>query len=141
MKSDRHPARSDASARIDGLRALVVDDDADARELSAITLAAARAVVFVAGSVREALRLLEQERPTLLVADLAMPEQDGFDLIRIVRELPEESGGRIPAIAVTAYASGEERDHAMRAGFDAHVAKPYESKELLAAIAKVTAGR
>jgi CheY-like chemotaxis protein len=98
-------------------------------------------VVLVASSVREALRLLEHERPDLMLADLAMPEEDGLDLIRMVRAMPEECGGRIPAIAVTAYASGTERDRALRAGFDAHVAKPYEPEALFGAIATVTAGR
>jgi CheY-like chemotaxis protein/anti-sigma regulatory factor (Ser/Thr protein kinase) len=140
--NERQTVRPDVSpSRIDGLRALVVDDDADARELNAMTLSSAGATVFTAGSVREALRLFEQQRPGLLLADIAMPGEDGFDLIRIVRELPEEGGGRIPAIAVTAYASNEERDRALRAGFDAHVAKPYEPEQLLAAIATVTSTR
>jgi CheY-like chemotaxis protein len=64
----------------------VVDDDADARELNAMTLSSAGATVFTAGSVREALRLFEQQRPGLLLTDIAMPGEDGFDLIRIVRE-------------------------------------------------------
>jgi PAS domain S-box-containing protein len=140
--AERQPVRPDPSLnRIDGLRALIVDDDADARELNAMTLSSAGAIVFTAGSAREALRLLDLHRPGLLVADIAMPGEDGFDLIRIVRELPEESGGRIPAIAVTAYASTEERDRALGAGFDAHVTKPYEPEQLLATIATVTSTR
>jgi CheY-like chemotaxis protein len=122
---------------LNGLRALVVDDDADARELLAITLQSAGAVPLVARSVREAIRLLEEERPDLLLADLGMPGQDGLDLIRLVRAMPQESGGRIPAIAVTAFASGAEREMALRAGYDGHVAKPYDPAALLAAIAKV----
>jgi signal transduction histidine kinase/CheY-like chemotaxis protein len=133
------PPASVHAGRLPGLRALVVDDDADARELLAITLQASGAIPFVASSVREALRLLERERPDVLLADLAMPDEDGLDLIRIVRALPRESGGRIPAIAVTAYASGPERDRALQAGYDGHVAKPYETDALLAAIANVTA--
>jgi CheY-like chemotaxis protein len=133
------PAASVPAGHITGMRALVVDDDADARELLAMTLESAGAIPLLASSVREALRLLEQERPDLLLADLAMPEEDGLDLIRIVRALPEEGGGRVPAIAVTAYASGAERDKALRAGYDAHVAKPYDTEALLAAIANVIA--
>ncbi len=124
---------------ISGLRALVVDDDADARELLALTLTAAGAVAIVASSVREALRLLETERPDLLLTDLGMPEQDGLDLIRIVRTLPPESGGRIPAIAVTAYASSSEKQLALNAGFDSHVAKPYDPETLIGVIAGLTA--
>jgi signal transduction histidine kinase len=138
--SDQQRATASASvpaAHINGMRALVVDDDADARELLAMTLESAGAIPLLASSVREALRLFEQERPDLLLADLAMPEEDGLDLIRIVRALPEEGGGRIPAIAVTAYASGAERDKALGAGYDAHVAKPYDTEALLAAIASV----
>jgi signal transduction histidine kinase len=138
--SDQQRATAAASvpaAHINGMRALVVDDDADARELLAMTLESAGAIPLLASSVREALRLLEQERPDLLLADLAMPEEDGLDLIRIVRALPEEGGGRVPAIAVTAYASGAERDKALGAGYDAHVAKPYDAEALLAAIASV----
>ena len=123
---------------ISGLRALVVDDDPDARELLALTLTSAGAVPIVAGSVREALRLLEVERPDLLLTDVGMPEQDGLDLIRIVRALPPESGGRIPAIAVTAYASRSEKELALRAGFDSHVAKPYDADTLIAVIATIT---
>jgi CheY-like chemotaxis protein len=128
-------------ALLNGLRALVVDDDADARELLAITLQSAGAVPLVASSVREAIRLLEEQRPDLLLADLGMPEQDGLDLIRLVRAMPEESGGRTPAIAVTAFASGAERETALRAGYDGHVAKPYDPDALLAAIAKITPDR
>ena len=69
-----------------------------------------------------------------------MPEQDGLDLIRIVRALPPESGGKIPAIAVTAYASKGERERALNAGFDRHVAKPYDAETLLGIIAALTRG-
>ena len=134
------PAPSAARAQpITGLRALVVDDDADSRELLTLTLTAAGAVAIVASSVREALRLLESERPDLLLTDIGMPEQDGLDLIRIIRAMPAESGGRIPAIAVTAYASSAEKALALNAGFDRHVAKPYEPAAVLDIIAALTA--
>ena len=134
------PAPSAARAQpITGLRALVVDDDADSRELLTLTLTSAGAVAIVASSVREALRLLESERPDLLLTDIGMPEQDGLDLIRIIRAMPAESGGRIPAIAVTAYASSAEKALALNAGFDRHVAKPYEPAVVLDIIAALTA--
>ena len=120
---------------ISGLRALVVDEDADARELLALTLTSAGAVAIVAGSVGEAIRLLEVERPDLLLTDVGMPEQNGLHLIRNVRALPPESGGRIPAIAVTAYASSSQKEIALRAGFDSHVTKPYDAETLVAVIA------
>ena len=134
----RPPVPAARPQPISGLRALVVDDDADARELLAITLTSAGAEALVAGSVREALRLLEKERPDLLLTDLGMPEQDGLDLIRIVRALPAESGGRIPAIAVTAYASSAEKQLALSTGFDSHVSKPYDAETLIAVIAALT---
>ena len=133
------PAPSAARAQpITGLRALVVDDDADSRELLTLTLTSAGAVAIVASSVREALRLLESERPDLLLTDIGMPEQDGLDLIRIIRAMPAESGGRIPAIAVTAYASSAEKALALNAGFDRHVAKPYEPAAVIEIIAALT---
>jgi signal transduction histidine kinase/CheY-like chemotaxis protein len=132
------PPAGRAPSPITGKRVLVVDDDDDARELLAITLESAGAIALLASSVRDALKLFEQEHPDLVLADLAMPGEDGFDLIRILRARPGEQGGRVPAIAVTAYASGAERDNALRAGFDAHVAKPYDSATLLTAIAKLT---
>ena len=132
------PPAGRAPSPITGKRVLVVDDDDDARELLAITLESAGAIALLASSVREALKLFDQEHPDLVLADLAMPDEDGFDLIRILRARPEEQGGRVPAIAVTAYASGAERDNTLRAGFDAHVAKPYDSGALLTAIANLT---
>jgi CheY-like chemotaxis protein len=122
---------------ISGLRALVVDEDADARELLALTLTSAGAVAIVAGSVGEAIRLLEVERPDLLLTDVGMPEENGLQLIRNVRALPPESGGRIPAIAVTAYASSSQKEMALRAGFDSHVVKPYDAETLVAVIAEI----
>ena len=80
------------------------------------------------------------ERPDLLLSDVAMAEEDGYQLIGRVRALPEESGGRTPAVALTAYASSEDRTRALRAGFQNHVKKPVDMRELLAVIAALTAG-
>jgi PAS domain S-box-containing protein len=131
---------SDGHARecrdLSGMRILILDDETDARELLSMTIEQCEAVPVAVPSVREALRLLHEQRPDLILADLGLPEQDGFDFIRIVRSLPEEVS-RVPAIAVTAYASSDEREKALRAGYNAHVAKPVEPERLLTTIARV----
>ena len=91
-----------------------------------------------AASVREALQLLEVERPDLLVTDIGLPEEDGFALIRLIRQSEAEHGGFLPAIALTGYARAEDRVGILAAGFQAHVPKPVEPVELAAAIAKIT---
>jgi CheY-like chemotaxis protein len=90
--------------------------------------------------VADALAALERRRPDVLVSDLAMPEEDGFVLIRRLRALPAERGGRVPAIALTALAGAETSVRALIEGFDTHVAKPVEPLELVAAVARL-AGR
>ena len=95
--------------------------------------------VETASSAEEALRLLQSARFDVLVSDIGMPDVDGYALIRRVRELPVERGGRLPAVALTAYARGEDRTKALRSGFTMHLAKPIEPGELLAVIAAVVA--
>ena len=118
-----------------GTRALIVDDEADARELMRYILETRGAQVATATSAGEALHLFTQQRFDILVADIGMPGQDGYSFIRAVRSLPESQGGRVPAIAVTAYASIREREHALEAGFNWHLSKPVEPDQLLAAVA------
>jgi PAS domain S-box-containing protein len=127
-------------ARLDGLTILVVDDELDTRELLKASLSECGAEVSVAGSVREALASLGSAIPDLLISDIGIPDEDGYDLIRLVRALPPESGGKVPAIALTAYARVEDRLKALRAGFQMHVPKPVELAELLTVVASV-AGR
>ena len=126
-------------ADLSGVKVLVVDDEADARELIARVLLDCDAEVFTAGTAEEALRLLQKENPDVLLTDIGMPGADGFELLRGVRAL----GGafsKIPAIAVTAFARSEDRTRALRAGFLVHVPKPVEPSELAATVATV-AGR
>jgi signal transduction histidine kinase/ActR/RegA family two-component response regulator len=123
-----------------GVRVLVVDDQADARELIRRILEECDAEVLTAGTADEALLLLARTRPNLLISDLSMPDGDGFELLRRVRTLEQTRDGRIPAIALTAFARSEDRTRALRAGFLIHVAKPVEPSELVAAVASV-AGR
>jgi CheY-like chemotaxis protein len=112
-----------------------VDDEADARDLLGTILTQCGAEVTFTTSVREALEALQRARFDVLVSDIAMPEDDGYDLIRRVRALDAERGGRIPALALTAYARIEDRAEAIAAGFQQHAAKPIEPAELAAAVA------
>ena len=121
---------------LDGLRILVVDNEADARDLLKRLLVESHADVKVAASVSEAMRIVKSYPPDLLISDIGMPEEDGYDLIRKIRE----SRGRvrnIPAIAVTAYASTEDKSRAKSAGFQFHLAKPIDPIELRSMIASL----
>ena len=120
-----------------GVRVLVVDDDADVRELIRRILSDCEATVWVAGNAAEALHIVESRQPDVMVSDIGMPDVDGFELLRRVRSLRQDGGGRLPAIALTAFARSEDRTRALRAGFLAHVAKPVEPSELVATVASV----
>ena len=124
--------------RLDGLRILVVDDNADGRTLTSLVLTQAGAVVTAVATVREALQRLEAERPDVLVSDIGLPEEDGYALIRQIRRREAEHGGFLPAVALTGYARAEDRARSLAAGFQAHVPKPAEPVELATAIAAVT---
>jgi signal transduction histidine kinase/ActR/RegA family two-component response regulator len=125
---------------LSGVKVLVVDDQADSRELVKRVLSECDAEVFAAGSAEEALRLVELEQPHVLLSDIGMPGVDGYELLRRVRALENARGRRIPAIALTAFARSEDRTQALRAGFLVHVSKPVEPSELVATVASV-AGR
>jgi CheY-like chemotaxis protein len=109
----------------------LVEDEADSRELIAMVLSRCEADVVAVGSCREALSALAKRRPDLLISDIAMPGESGYDLIGKVRSLPAEQGGGTPAVALTAYAGAEDVSRALRAGFDAHIAKPVEMNDLI----------
>jgi signal transduction histidine kinase/ActR/RegA family two-component response regulator len=145
-RGDRRTAETGASPmphmpRLDALRILVVDDDADGCALTSLVLTQAGATVRAAASVREALQMLEAERPDVLVSDLGLPDADGYTLIRHVRQQEREHGGSLPAVALTGYARAEDRARVLAAGFQAHVAKPVDPVELAAAIAAITPRR
>jgi PAS domain S-box-containing protein len=114
-----------------GCRVLIVDDEQDARELVAMILTAAGATVYMASSVSEALRHLENSWPDVLLADLGMPGADGFALIREVREREAQGRPHLPAAAVTAYAGNRDRELALAAGFDRHVPKPIDAATVM----------
>jgi CheY-like chemotaxis protein len=108
-----------------------VDDETDARELITKIFRRAGANVNPAGSMQEALALYREQRPDLIVSDVGMPEHDGLELIRKIREIERQDGKFTPAAALTAYARKEDRDQALAAGFQAHVAKPVETAALI----------
>ncbi|GAB3419746.1 ATP-binding protein [Massilia agilis] len=120
-----------------GVDVLVVDDDRDARDLMARILADCHATVRTASGAREAFAMLGKALPDILVSDLGMPEVDGFELLQWVRGLGREHGGNLPAIALTAFARSEDRLRALEAGFSAHISKPVEPSELIAAVAGI----
>jgi len=126
--------------RLDAVRVLIVDDEADARELVSTVLQSQGAEVAIASSVSEALAQLAAFQPQVLVSDIGMPREDGYSLMRQVRSLPLEQGGRIPAVALTAYARAEDRRRALMVGFQSHVAKPVNPTELVIVVASL-AGR
>jgi signal transduction histidine kinase/CheY-like chemotaxis protein len=134
---DLLPADDNCTDRLDGIRILVVDDEADTRELLREGLQYCGAKVSVAANAAEALDALTTTSPDVLISDIGMPGVDGYDLIRQVRELPRERGGTIPAIALTAYTRTEDRLQSLRAGYDMHVPKPVELAELVAVAATV----
>jgi CheY-like chemotaxis protein len=140
-----HPsAPSEASrlglVRLDGVRVLVADDDGDALALAQAILAGAGAEVRASLAAGEALDVLRQWRPDVLVSDIEMPGEDGYSLIRKVRALAAEDGGNTPAIALTAYGRAQDRMRSLAAGFNMHVPKPVDPEELTTIIASV-AGR
>jgi PAS domain S-box-containing protein len=125
---------------LDGVRVLVVDDEHDARELLQIVLRQCGAQVMAAASAREALEIMKQWKPSVLISDIGMPGEDGYQLIRKVRSLSHREGGSIPAAALTAYARAEDRLKVITSGFQTHIAKPVEPVELAAVVASL-AGR
>ncbi|HVQ15543.1 MAG TPA: ATP-binding protein, partial [Vicinamibacterales bacterium] len=127
-------------ARLDGVTVLYVDDEPDARELAQRILSSQGARVITADSAEAGRQLVAREHPDVLVADIGMPEEDGYSLIRTIRSLPADQGGSIPAAAVTALARTEDRRRALLAGFQTHVAKPVDVVELVAVVASL-AGR
>lgn len=123
--------------RVDGLSVLIVEDDTDAREMLAFALEMQGASVATSASVEEAFEAIHVNRPDILLTDINMPGEDGYSLIRKIRE-STESISRIPAIAITAMARAEDSDRAMEAGFQMHIPKPIEIPDLITAIEGLT---
>ena len=142
-----HPAAEPTAAPSDlmysdlsGIKVLVVDDEADARDLIERLLVDCGAEVLTARSAIEGLEIIKHEKPLVLVSDIGMPSVDGYEFLKQVRALGEANGGAVHAIALTAFARSEDRTRALRAGFLNHVVKPVEASELIASVASA-AGR
>jgi two-component system CheB/CheR fusion protein len=136
----RNKDAPEQSAILTDLRILVVDDNLDARELLRMALTRRGAEVRVGATVRAALDILkqwEQWQPDVLVSDIGMPDEDGYDLIRQVRSLPDDRGGQIPAVALTGYASSKDAARMLAAGYQMFVPKPIDLAELVAVIRSV----
>jgi CheY-like chemotaxis protein len=134
VAESRRPREEATLPRLDGVRVLVVDDDEDSRTLVAHVLGGCGAEVRVAATAEGALDVLARTYVDVLVSDIGMPGADGYDLVTRVRAMEREHGGRIPAIALTAYASEEDRDRALAAGFSLHVSKPVSPGALAQAV-------
>jgi len=130
-----------AAPRLTGVRVLVVEDEADTRELMKTVLGQLGAEVTVTASAGDALRILDGTPPDVLLSDIEMPEMDGYALMRAIRERTPERGGLVPAAALTAYARAEDRLRALRAGYQVHLAKPIEPAELAAVVASLAGPR
>jgi PAS domain S-box-containing protein len=130
-----------ASPDLRGVTVLLVDDEADARELTARILRDNHAEVHGAGSVAQALQLLDQVRPHVLVSDIGMPDADGFDLLAHIRAHPSPVAAQLPALALTAFAQPQDRQRALASGFQAWISKPLDPAELVAAVAQLAAPR
>jgi CheY-like chemotaxis protein len=120
--------------RLPGVKVLVVDDEPDARELLKRILTQCEALVTTAETGKQGLEIIHADRPDVIVSDIGMPGMDGYEFMREVRNLWPAEEGRIPAIALTAYARSEDRTKAMLAGFQVHVAKPIEPQELVVTV-------
>jgi len=130
----------DCPPELSDLRVLLVDDEADSRDLLNLVLNSCGARVTTVSSAAEAFETAKREKFDVIVSDIGMPEEDGFSLIAKIRSLTNEQGGNTPAIALTAYARAEDRVQALRSGFQMHVAKPVEPSELVTVVANL-AGR
>jgi PAS domain S-box-containing protein len=132
------PSSAPADTDLSNIFVIVVDDEADARELLSRVLSERGATVVTAASAADALVAIEQRRPDVLISDIGMPEIDGYELVRRVKAVAAKTGTRFPAIALTAFARSEDRTRALFAGYAAHISKPVDAAELIATVAAVT---
>jgi len=126
---------------LSGVRVLVMDDERDVLDLLSTILTREGAEVRISSSARETLDLLDTWQPQVLLCDIAMPDEDGYSMIRRIRSRAAEEGGEIPAVAVTAYARSEDRSRALKAGYQGHVPKPFTREEILSVVANLTGKR
>jgi PAS domain S-box-containing protein len=134
----KHTGSPADAVRLDGLRVMIVDDEAETRELLTAMLTRRGAEIKACASAAEVLEAVEAWRPSILVSDIGMPNEDGYALIRRLRAMEPERGGNIPAVALTGFARSEDRLRTLAAGFQMHVSKPVEAVELIMVIASLT---
>lgn len=132
-----NPTAPPSCPSLAGVRVLVVDDELDSRDFITTVLNQCQAKVKAVATVREALQIIPQWKPDVLVSDIGMPGEDGYSLIRQLRQLPPEQGGNTPAAALTAYARAEDRTRAIQEGFQLHLPKPIEPAELATVVASL----
>ena len=135
------PERRAVDVSLQGIKVLVVDDEHDALDLLKVVLTGASAEVLIASSADEGVALLKDSHPDVIVSDIGMPDRDGYEFIRQVRGLTSAGGGKTPAIALTAFARSEDRARAMLAGYQVHVSKPIEPRELVATVKSLAESR
>ena len=135
------PSRVGDQRELEGLKVLLVEDDDDTRALLTVLLVTMGASVSVASSAREGMAFLKAGKHDVIVSDIEMNETSGYTFLQTVRSLPAETGGRTPAIALTAHTREADRDRAMEAGFDEHLAKPIGPALLVKAVLRITALR
>jgi CheY-like chemotaxis protein len=123
------------SVRLDGVHVMLVEDDEDSRKLLSTMLKRYGARVTATKSAAEAFRAIASDTPDILISDIGMPDEDGYEFIRKLRALPPDKGGHTPAIALTGYASRKDRERALESGYQQHMAKPIEQADMIAAIA------
>lgn len=140
-RTTAEPAGHQEIPSLAGISVLAIDDDDDSRDVIQRVLRSAGATVLTAGSAAEALILLNDSHPNVILCDIGMPGMDGYQFIREVRKRSAEEGGKLPAIALTAFARSQDRRQAFTAGFQAHIAKPAEPGELIALIASLAVGQ
>jgi CheY-like chemotaxis protein len=133
--SDARASEGQLYSSLEGIRVFIVEDEPDTREFLERFLTGAGAQVEAVSTAKEALAKLPECDADILVSDIGLPDMDGYDLIQQVRQMGPQNCGAIPAIALTAYARTEDRTRALRAGYQAHLAKPVEPAELVATIA------
>ena len=127
------------SDALKGIGILVVEDDDDTRELLKVLLEAQGSAVRTTASVREALAAYDQSRPHVIVADIGMPDYNGYALIGRIRARDRERGSIVPAIALTAYTTAIDRDTVLSAGFQVHMPKPFDPTRLVSVISELAA--
>jgi CheY-like chemotaxis protein len=125
----------DPSLPLNGLRVLVVDSDPDSRELLTLIFEDCGVETLATKSAGEALGILKQVQPNLLISEIRLPKEDGYSLMQQVKALERQGQVQIPAIALTVYATEDDRAHALSVGFDRHLSKPFDIDELIETVA------